>query len=159
MDIHSAKASEINDLTTFYRITDYGGSVAPGDIVVYATEEERIIGAGRLSEEEGVLVLRGMRVLREQRGRGVGKAILDSLVIEGSSRDCYCIPYSYLRQFYAAKGFDEITPSKAPNFLCDRFRDYRDRGLDVILMRRKHIGSVSSNNADEPVGSYLVPVR
>jgi len=145
MDIHSAKASEINDLTTFYRITDYGGSVAPGDIVVYATEEERIIGAGRLSEEEGVLVLRGMRVLREQRGRGVGKAILDSLVIEGSSRDCYCIPYSYLRQFYAAKGFDEITPSKAPNFLCDRFRDYRDRGLDVILMRRKHIGSVSSN--------------
>ena len=140
MKIQNTKASEVSDLATFYRITDYGGSVAPGDIVVCAREEGRIIGAGRLSEEEGVLVLRGMRILREQRGRGVGKAILDSLVIEGSSRDCYCIPYSYLRQFYAAKGFDDITPSEAPNFLCDRFRDYRARGLDVILMRKKPIG-------------------
>ncbi len=140
MKIQKTKASEVSDLATFYRITDYGGSVAPGDIVVCAREEGRIIGAGRLSEEEGVLVLRGMRVLREQRGRGVGKAILDSLVIEGSNRDYYCIPYSYLRQFYAAKGFDEITPSEAPDFLCDRFRDYRARGLDVILMRKKPIG-------------------
>ena len=152
MKIHSAKASEVGDLSTFYRTTDYGGSVAPADRVVYATEEGRIVAAGRLSEEEGVLVLRGMRVLREQRGRGVGKAILDSLVIEGSSRDCYCIPYSYLRQFYAAKGFDEITPSKAPNFLCDRFRDYRDRGLDVILMRKKPIGYVPSNQPCEADG-------
>ncbi len=139
MDIHSAKASEIGNLATFYRITDYGGSVALADRVVYATEEERIIGAGRLSEEEGVLVLRGMRVLKEHRGRGVGKAILDSLVIEGSSRDCYSIPYSYLRHFYAAKGFDKIKPSEAPDFLRDRLRDYRARGLDVILMRKKSI--------------------
>jgi len=131
MKIQNTKASKVSDLATFYRITDYGGSVAPVDLVVYATEEGRIIGASRLSEEEGVLVLRGIRVLREQRGRGVG---LDSLVIEGSSRDCY------LRQFYAAKGFDEITPSEAPGLLCDRFRDYRARGLEVILMRRKHIG-------------------
>jgi hypothetical protein len=63
MDIRSAKASEIGALTNFYRVTDYGGSVAPEDRVAYTTEEERIIGAGRLSEEEGVLVLRGMRVL------------------------------------------------------------------------------------------------
>jgi hypothetical protein len=46
MDIHSAEASEVGDLATFYRITDYGGSVAPADLVVYATEEGRIIGAG-----------------------------------------------------------------------------------------------------------------
>jgi hypothetical protein len=43
MDVHSAKASEIGDLATFYRITDYGGSVAPADRVVYAAEEERIV--------------------------------------------------------------------------------------------------------------------
>jgi GNAT superfamily N-acetyltransferase len=136
MKIHSAKASEVGDLSTFYRTTDYGGSVDPADRVVYATEEGRIVTAGRLSEEEGVLVLRGMRVMEEHRGRGVGKAILDSLISNGSGRDCYCTPYSYLRQFYAAKGFDEIAPSEAPDFLCDRFRDYRARGLDVILMRR-----------------------
>ena len=140
MDIHSAKAQEIDNLATFYRTTDYGGSVAPEDRVIYATEEERIIAAGRLSEEEGVFVLRGMRVLKEYRGRGVGSAILDFLVSEGGGRDCYCIPYSYLRDFYAAKGFDEIRPSDAPKFLCDRIKNYRARTLDVILMRKKPIG-------------------
>ena len=140
MDIHIAKASEIDELTDFYRITDYGGSFAPADRVVYATEEERIIGAGRLSEEEGVLVLRGVRVLKEHRGRGVGSAILDSLVSEGSGRDRYCIPYSNLRHFYAAKGFEEINPLKASNFICNRYRGYRARGLDVILMIKKLIG-------------------
>ena len=140
MDIHSAKASEIDDLANFYRITGYGGSVAPADRVVYATEEERIIGAGRLSEEEGVLVLRGMRVLKEHRSRGVGSAILESLVSVESGRDRYCIPYSNLRHFYAAKGFEEIKPFEAPNFIYNRFNGYRARGLDVILMRRKPIG-------------------
>jgi GNAT superfamily N-acetyltransferase len=139
MDIHSAKASEIDGLATFYRITDYSGPVAPVDRVVYATEEGRIIGAGRLCEEEGVSVLRGMRVLEEHRGRGVGKTILHSLASQGSNRDCYCIAYNNLRHFYADKGFDEIKPSEAPTFLCDRFRDYQARGLNVIIMRRKPI--------------------
>ena len=140
MDIHSAKAREIDNLAIFYRTTDYGGSVAPEDRVIYATEEEGIIAAGRLSEEEGVLVLRGMRVLKEHRGRGVGSAILDFLISKGGNRDCYCISYKYLRHFYAAKGFDEIKPSDVPKFLCERFDSYRARDLDVILMRKKQIG-------------------
>ena len=140
MDIQCAKASEIDDLATFYRITDYGGSIAPADRVVYATEKEKIIGAGRLSEEEGVLVLRGMRVLENHRGRGVGRAILKALVKEGRNNECYCLPYRYLQPFYAANGFDKITPSGAPGFLRKRFKDYRARGLDVILMRKKPSG-------------------
>ncbi len=137
MKIQSARASEVSDLATIYRITDYGGIVAPNDQVVYVTEEGRTIGVGRLSEEEGVFVLRGMRVLKEHRGGGVGKAILKLLVSEASSRACYCIPYSYLRKFYAVKGLNEIAPEEAPGFLRDRFRNYRGRGLDVILMKRK----------------------
>ena len=136
MKIQMAKASEVSDLETIYRITEYGGSVAPEDQVVYATEEGRTIGVGRLSEEKGIFVLRGMRVLKEHRGRGVGKAILNLLVNKRSGRDCYCIPYSYLRRLYTAKGFNEIAPSEAPDFLRERFRNYRARGLDVILMRR-----------------------
>ncbi len=137
MDIRSAKASEIDNLADFYRITKYGGSVAPADRVVYAMEEERIIGAGRLSEEEGALVLRGVRVLEEHRGRGIGCAILDALVDEESGRSCYCIPYRHLRHLYKARGFEEIKPFKAPTIICNRFRDYHARGLDVIIMRKK----------------------
>jgi GNAT superfamily N-acetyltransferase len=137
MDIQCAKASQIDDLAIFYRITDYDGSVAPADRVVYATEKEKIIGAGRLSKEKGVLVLRGMRVLENHQGCGVGRAILESLVKEGRNNECYCLPYRYLQPFYAAKGFDKIAPSEAPGFLRNRFKDYRARGLDVILMRKK----------------------
>ena len=143
MDIHRAKASEIDRLETFYRMTGYRGTIAPSDRVVYVTEKEKIIGAGRLSEEEGVLVLRGMRVLEKHRGRGVGKAILESLVKEGIGYECYCIAFSDLQPFYAAKGFNQIAPSEAPGFLCDRLKDYRGRGLDVILMQKKQSGEVT----------------
>ena len=136
MKIQSATASGLNNLETFYNITGYDGKVAPEDRVVYATIEGNIIGVGRLSDEEGVLVLRGMRTLKEHRGHGVGKAILGSLVSECNNRDCYCIPYSHLRQFYATEGFKEIESAEAPGFLRDRFRTYRTCGLDVILMRR-----------------------
>ena len=85
MKIQSAKASQLGDLETFYHIAGYGGLAAPEDPVVYVTEEGRTIGVDRLSKEEGVFVLRGMRILKEYCDRGVGKAILDSLVREGSS--------------------------------------------------------------------------
>ena len=137
MKIESAKASAINGLTAFYHAAGYGGSVAPEDQVVYATEKGQTIGVGRLSSEKGVFVLRGMRVLKEHRGRGVGKSILDLLVTKGNNRDCYCIPYGSLRQLYSAKGFNEIAPDEAPDFLRNRFKKYRVSGLDVILMRRK----------------------
>ena len=140
MNIHRAKASEIDGLVDFYRTTDYREPIGPADRVVYVAEEEKIIGAGRLTEEEGVLVLRGMRVLENHRGRGVGRAILDALVNEGSQNECYCLSYSDLQPFYVTKGFDKIAPSEAPHFLRERFKDYRARGLDVIIMRKKPQG-------------------
>ena len=137
MKIERALASQVSDLEAFYRITGYNGPVAPEDQVIYVTQKGHTIGVGRLSGEKDVFVLRGMRVLKENRGRGVGKAILDTLVREASSRDCFCIPYSSLRQFYSAVGFNEIKPSEAPGFLYDRFMQYQVRGLDVVIMRRK----------------------
>ncbi len=137
MDVHFAKASEIDDLQSFYHLTEYGGSVSANDQVVFVTKDEKIIGAGRLSEEEGIYVLRGMRVLKEYRGRGVGNAILDSLVNKGGNYDCYCLPFSNLRSFYSTKGFNEINLSEAPDFLCRRIKNYHNRGFDVILMRKK----------------------
>ncbi len=69
MDLLIANASEIGGLEAFYCNTDYGGSAVPSDRVVHATAEERIIGVGRLFEKEGVLVLRGIRVMKNHSGR------------------------------------------------------------------------------------------
>ena len=142
MKIENARASQVSDLAAFYRITGYNGPVAPDDRVIYVSEEGRTIGVGRLSKEKGVFVLRGMRVLEEHRGRGVGKAILDALVREANTRDCYCLPYSNLKQFYATGGFNEIKPSEAPAFLHTRFSQYRARGLDVMIMQKKGVSNL-----------------
>ena len=139
MDLHIAKASEIEDLESFYRITDYGGSVSPVDKVAYATDDGKIIGVGRLTKQEGVFVLRGIRVLKEHRRRGIGNALLDSLAREVGSSDCLCISYSHLRKLYENRGFCEIKPLEAPKFLRSRYNGYRARGLDVILMRKSPI--------------------
>ena len=139
MKIKIARAAALSELAAFYHVAGYGGSVSPEDQVVYAVEKGRTIGVGRLSKEEGVFVIRGMRVLKEHRRRGAGRAILDLLVSKGNSLNCYCIPYSSLRPFYSAYGFDEIAPAEAPDFLRDRLENYRNRGLDVVILRRKPV--------------------
>ncbi len=80
MEVNFAKASEIENLQTFYHLSEYGGTVSANDQVVFVTQDKKIIGAGRLSKEEDIYILRGMRVLAEHRGHGVGKMILESLV-------------------------------------------------------------------------------
>lgn len=137
MEIHVEKASEIDSLNNFYSITNYGGKVSGDDRVAYITAEDRIIGVGRLSEENGVYVLRGMRVMKEYRQHGLGKTILDSLLNEICKNECYCIPFRILRHFYAAKGFKEIRPSEAPTFLRVRLSDYKTQDLDVIIMKNE----------------------
>jgi hypothetical protein len=114
------------------------GLVVTGDDdrVAYIMEKGKIIGAGRLSEEDGVNVLRGMRVIKEYRHHGLGNAILESLLNEISGVECYCIPFRNLDRFYAAKGFNEINPSTAPISLLNRFREYKSRDLDVIIMKK-----------------------
>ena len=100
------------------------------------TTGRSIPGAGRLAEEEGVLVLRGMMVLEEHRGHSVGTAILDALSKEIGDCTCYCVPYAHLLPFYERVGFQTVPVSSGPQFLHGRVASYIERGLDVILMRK-----------------------
>ena len=129
-------ASNLPKLSDFYRATNYGGRVRPEDVVIVATEGDSIVGVGRLSKEEGVLVLRGMMVLEGYRGRGIGAEILDALSKEIGDCTCYCVPYAHLLPFYERVGFQAEPVSAGPQFLHERVASYIERGLDVILMRR-----------------------
>ena len=123
-------------LSDFYRATNYGGQVHPEDLVTVATEKDSIVGVGRLSEEEGVLVLRGMMVSEKYHGRGLGTAILDALSKEIGDRTCYCVPYAHLFAFYERVGFQVVPVSSRAQFLQERVASYIEGGLDVILMRK-----------------------
>ena len=136
INVRLATRSEWPRIETFYRERNYLGVLSPSATVVVAEHGPGFVGLGRVQLEEGVLVLRGMRVDPRFQRRGVGSRILDRLIGDIGDRVCYCIPYTHLREFYGRVRFVEAGIDTAPPFLADRVVDYRGRGLEVLLMRR-----------------------
>jgi hypothetical protein len=62
--------------------------------------------------------------------------MLEAIAAWLGDRECYCVPYPHLVEFYAQIGFAVFEPAAAPAFLAERVAEYRRRGQDVILMRR-----------------------
>ncbi len=95
-----------------------------------------LAGVVRVAPEHGTLVLRGMQVAAPWRGRGIGKQLLQVVATWLGERQCYCVPYAHLTQFYGQIGFADEASVGVPEFLASRVDDYRKRGLDVRLMVR-----------------------
>ncbi len=134
--IRCALPTELKRLETFYRETVYYGGLKAADTVIVAESDGEIVGAVRLCEEEGVLVLRGMRVREDLHRQGVGTQILAAVDRFVGERQCYCIAHRHLRSFYGQIEFDEIQLNTAPAFLQQRLAKYTEQGLDVIIMAR-----------------------
>lgn len=92
VQIRQADEVDMPRLLAFYHGTGYAGGVDPADVVVLAEEEGRIIGALRLCQEQGALVLRGMRVQEEWQRQGVGTRLLQVANERIGTRTCYCLP-------------------------------------------------------------------
>jgi GNAT superfamily N-acetyltransferase len=129
--------SALRRVETFYEETAYYGGLKAADTVIVAESDSELVGAVRLCEEEGTLVLRGMRVREDFRRQGVGTQILAAVDRFAGERRCYCIAHRYLRSFYGQIGFDEIQMNAAPVFLQHRLAKYIEQGLDVIIMARE----------------------
>lgn len=123
-------------VVTFLRNEGYKEAIQEADQVFAAWNECEVIGAVRLAVENGVTVLRGMRVRHDLRRNGIGTLLLHKLAESLGSQTCYCIPYGWLLEFYARIGFEKIGPDQTPDFLRDRLTNYRDRGLNVEVMAR-----------------------
>jgi predicted N-acetyltransferase YhbS len=120
----------------FLRAEGYGQAIDDADRMFVVTLGPDVVAAVRLAIEHGVLMLRGMRVRTDMRRRGVGLQLLQRVEREIGQRTCYGIPFAWLEVFYGRIGFRKIPDSEAPPFLVERARRYRQRGLDVIVIRR-----------------------
>ena len=134
--VRIAQSGEYPRLIALYRAWGYQGEITSADIVYVAEQDTRTIGLVRRTLEEGTVMLRGMQVERSHQRRGVGSRLLDAFVTDLSEAECYCIPFSHLTSFYQRGGFAVIEESQAPRFLAERLRRYRERGRDVLIMRR-----------------------
>ena len=128
-------------VTPFYEEVGYTCVIHPEDRILTAREGDRIVAAVRLCREENSLVLRGMYVAPDRRGRGIGSRLLDSLETTMGPAKCWCVPFAHLQDFYSRIGFSECTPEQAPEFLKNRAAEYEKSGLRVIIMKKGSHGS------------------
>ncbi len=125
-------------IAAFLRDAAYGGGVQPSDRLVVAKADATVVGAYRLAREEGVLVLRGMRVREDVRRNGIGGRLLQALA--QLDEPCFCVPHAYLEAFYGSAGFSRLRAAEVPGFLEARAAAYAEQGLEVIVMRREPEG-------------------
>ena len=69
--------------------------------------------------------------------QGVGTLMLEATENMLAGKDCYCLPYRHLRDFYGQASFREVDASSIPDGFRERFSKYRAMGLDVIVMHRE----------------------
>jgi acyl-CoA thioester hydrolase len=137
VEVRSAVEGERDAVAAFYTRWSYTGVVSPADLIFIARAAGELIGVVRLASEEGVQVLRGMRVDGPWQRQGIGRRLL-ALVSEAiGSQGCYCIAYRHLDRFYGSIGFRPVEPSAAPRFLADRLAQYvrRDDQQYILLAR------------------------
>ena len=139
---HDQVAIRIGEATDHPRARDayerwgYHGGVLAGDCVFLAERGEDLVGVVRLTDEDGVRMLRGMQIAPQERRRGTGTQLLHALVSRLGDVPCYCVPFAHLAEFYGQVGFEEIRLSEGPPFLVERIARYREEGHRVTLMRR-----------------------
>ena len=136
--VREASPGDRERVRAFYVSCGHSGELAAADRVLLAERDGEIVGAVRLCVEEGVQVLRTMRVRPDAQRRGVGRALLrrfDALLGPGP---CYCLPYAHLTGFYGIVGFEETGPGALPPHLAARLAQYRAErpGVNMIAMRR-----------------------
>ena len=121
----------------FYYHVGYPHEPCPQDEILTAVSIScgREMGDIRLTEEGGLMVLRGMQVLPKYQKQGIGSKLLKSLVDRLRDRECYCLPYAHLKDFYGQAGFETIEPADAPPHLRERLAAKSDPSGYLIMKR------------------------
>ena len=129
-------ADERETVIAFLRNLGYARSIGSSDRFFVSELAGEIVGTVRLAQEDGALVLRGMRVRGDVQHKGVGTHLLNRVALAIPSEACFCIPYRWLIAFYGQAGFREVTAEEVPAFIADRHARYVKDGLDVVMMCR-----------------------
>jgi len=105
--------SEFNRVREFYRLTGYTGEIQFGDVVVGAWRGNDLVGVVRIASEEGVRVLRGMRILPEFQRQGIGTEILGEVRLLLDGIGCFatrCNHAAALAARHQSAGAESLIP-------------------------------------------------
>src|SRR5438552_3022469 len=124
ISIRQALPDDLDTITRFYASVGHSINLTPSCKLLVAEEDSVLVGAVRLCDEHGHLVLRTMRIAPSQQRQGLGSEMLRKLVPLMEHRDCYSIPYAHLTGFYGVVGFETVEEEKAPKHLRVRLERY-----------------------------------
>jgi len=94
-----------------------------------------IIAALRLCKINQDWLLRSMCVEKNFQRQGVGLTMLKQIQTELKEKHCYCFPYTHLQSFYQQAGFKLIDSAQASPEIEQRFSQYSNNGIDIIIMQ------------------------
>jgi len=135
-DIDAVNVAGLAEVAKFYETVGYGGGVFQANTTLAIRLDGRLLGAVRLCTEGGVIVLRGMQVATDFRGKGVGHALLTHCVPYLDKNTAYCLPYEHLTRFYGRVGFVLAPPGLLPKFLAERLAGYVSMNRKTVAMCR-----------------------
>jgi RimJ/RimL family protein N-acetyltransferase/GNAT superfamily N-acetyltransferase len=134
--LREAAAADRERVRAFYVASGHSGLLAPADRLLVAERGSEIVGAVRLCVEEGVQVLRTMRVHPDLQRQGLGRRMLLHFETMLAGAECYCLPYAHLERFYGTIGFARVEPDALPPHLAARLGGYLRERPNAIAMRR-----------------------
>ena len=134
IQIRIARADEYSRVLSVYTVLGYRRTIDPADTVWLAENAEGAVGIVRVAAAQGTLVLRGMRIAESARRQRLGTRMLQAIAEWLGDRECYCVPYPHLVDFYGQIGFVVRDLAIAPAFLAERVAEYWRSGQEAILM-------------------------
>ena len=119
----------------FYKLNGMRAQAPKGDLVFTASVNSKLVAALRLHPVNHYYLLRSMCVAADLRHQGIGSELLLFLQNQLSNIECYCFPFSHLKQFYTNAGFELCDSLSAPDVISDKFNRYLNNGKDICLMK------------------------
>jgi len=141
VEVRRARLDELPAAQQFYAATGYHAPIDAAAAIFLACQDTAIVGAAWLEHDQGLWVLRGMRVQAAHQRQGIGTQLLRAALEAVSVQPVYCVPYAHVGRLLERAGFARLPGSEAPPLLLARATDYRARGADVVLMRRQPAGA------------------
>jgi Acetyltransferase (GNAT) family len=110
--IHREMVADFPKVQAFYASVGYSGIVTTNCVVVSVKCGDNIVGAVRLAREDGVLVLRGMRIALSYQRQRIGTRMLREVSKVLGARECFCLPHAWLESFYGVIEYGVIEFAK-----------------------------------------------
>ncbi len=134
--IETLQPDQFAEAQAFYATMDYDYPISADSRVVVARKDTYIYAVVRISPEEGAEVLRGFMVHPDAQRQGLGTLMLHELKKSMGALTCYCLPHSWLEDFYGQIGFETIPAAQLPPGLYQRWQNLKDGPFPHVIAMR-----------------------